>query len=198
MLLRILFGDLCGVFEQVEATTKRLEITDILKSFLLKLIKESPADLSPVIYLSLSRLCPTYEGLELGLGEALLIKTIAQSTGRTSANIKKDIEGLGDIGLVAEASRSNQTVMMKPKPLTVAKLFKTLREIATAQGQNATGKKIEKVKGLFVACQGSESKYLFRLLEGKLRIGLAEQTLLASLALAAAECIPIKIYHGIQ
>lgn len=46
---------------------------------------------------------------------------------------------------------------------------------------------MEKVQTLFSACQGSESKYLFRLLAGKLRIGLAEQSLLIALAQASAE-----------
>lgn len=183
----ITFEELCTVFEQVESTTKRLEITDMLRSFFMKLLKKSPDDLGKVVYLSLSRLGPTYEGLELGLGEALLIKAIATSTGRTTAKIKKEIEELGDIGLVAQNSRSSQTMMMKPKRLTVDRVFKTLKEIAMASGQNATGRKIEKVTSLFVACVGSEAKYLFRLLEGKLRIGLAEQTLLTALALASAE-----------
>ena len=46
---------------------------------------------------------------------------------------------------------------------------------------------MEKVKALFTACVGIESKFLFRLLAGKLRIGLAEQSLLIALAQASAE-----------
>jgi hypothetical protein len=41
-------------------------------------------------------------GLELGLGESLIIKAIAQSTGRTPASIKTDLRKVGDLGLVAE------------------------------------------------------------------------------------------------
>lgn len=199
------FKDLCAVFESIEATTKRLEITDLLKNFFLTIIKKSPEDLAKVVHISLSRLGPVYEGLELGLGEQLLIKAIALTTGRKTTKIKEEIENLGDIGLVAQSSRSNQSTMMKPKPLTVDRLYRVLTEIATASGQSATTKKLEKVQGLFVACQDHESKYLFRLLEGKLRIGLAEQTLLAALGLAAAEfhhqnndqCDPIAIIKGV-
>lgn len=165
----------------------------------LRLIRDAPDDLAKVVYLALSRLGPTYEGLELGLGEALLVKAIASTTGRAPQKIRQELSERGDLGLVAQASRANQTVMMKPRPLTVEHMFKVLKEIATASGLNATARKLERVQGLFVACQGAESKYLFRLLEGKLRIGLAEQTLLAAVAQAAAEhhgdtdCDPVAI-----
>lgn len=52
---------------------------------------------------------------------------------------------------------------------------------------------MEKVQALFTACQGVESKYLFRLLAGKLRIGLAEQSLLIALGQASAQ---LKPSHG--
>jgi DNA ligase-1 len=43
-------------------------------------------------------------GIELGIGESLIIKAIAQSTGRKSADIKADLLKVGDLGLVAEVS----------------------------------------------------------------------------------------------
>lgn len=130
---------------------------------------------------------PAYAGIELGLGETLLIKSIASATGSSIARTKQELEEKGDIGLVAESNRSNQRTMFQPRPLTVTGIFKVLREIAILSGHNAMGRKVEKVRALFVACQGSESKYLFRLLEGKLRVGLAEQSVLAALAHASAQ-----------
>lgn len=124
-----------------------------------------------------------------------MIKAIATATGCSTNKIKQDVEEKGDIGLAAEASRLNQRTMFQPKPLTIAAIFKTLHEIATMSGHNSTSRKIDKVRTLFVACQGSESKYLFRLLEGKLRIGLAEQSLLAALANASAECMLFCLSH---
>jgi len=50
----------------------------------------------------ITQLCPDYMGIELGIGESLIIKAIAQSTGRKPADIKADFLKVGDLGLVAE------------------------------------------------------------------------------------------------
>jgi hypothetical protein len=47
------------------------------------------------------QLCPDYIGIELGIGESLLIKAIGESTGRSLATIKADLRQEGDLGLVA-------------------------------------------------------------------------------------------------
>lgn len=181
----VMFSELCQVFERIEATSKRLEINDILTGYFADVMRDNPDDLVIIVHLCLSRLGPAYEGIELGLGETLLIKAIATATGSSIARIKAEVEEKGDIGLVAVSGRSNQRTMFTPKPLTVRAIHKVLHEISTTTGQNAMTRKVDKVRALFVACQGAESKYLFRLLEGKLRIGLAEQSVLAALAHAS-------------
>ncbi|KAK4780509.1 hypothetical protein SAY87_016615 [Trapa incisa] len=55
------------------------------------------------------------------MGEASIIKALAEVCRRTEAEIKKQYNDLGDLGLVAKASPSSQTMMSKPDPLTVAK-----------------------------------------------------------------------------
>lgn len=51
------------------------------------------------------------------------------------AQIKSDASAAGDLGIVAEQSKSTQRVMFKPAPLTVRGVFDKLKEIAQMSGQ---------------------------------------------------------------
>ncbi|XP_033118455.1 DNA ligase 1-like [Anneissia japonica] len=172
---------LARTFEQIEATTKRLKTIEILCNFLRSVIALTPEDLVKCIYLCLNKLAPAYEGLELGMGETILMRAIGQATGRSVDKMKAEVAEKGDLGIVAETSRSTQKMMFAPPKLTIQGVFAKLREIAAMTGNASQNRKTEKVKGMFVACRHSEARYLIRSLTGKLRIGLAEQSVLVAL-----------------
>lgn len=107
---------------------------EVLANFLRSVIVLSPNDLVACVYLSLNQLAPAYEGMELGIAETTLMKVIGQTTGRTMAQIKADAQSTGDLGIVAERSKSNQRMMFTPPPLTVEGVFTKLKEIAKMSG----------------------------------------------------------------
>jgi DNA ligase-1 len=45
------------------------------------------------------------------VGEGIIIKAIAQATGRAPEKVKSDIAIKGDVGLVAEASKGTQRTL---------------------------------------------------------------------------------------
>lgn len=66
------------------------------------------------------------------------MKAVAQSTGRSMSQIKADVQEVGDIGLVAEKSKSNQRMLFKPARLTVRGVFEKLKEIAKMTGHSVS------------------------------------------------------------
>uniref|UniRef100_UPI003AAB0FD0 DNA ligase 1 n=1 Tax=Centroberyx gerrardi TaxID=166262 RepID=UPI003AAB0FD0 len=174
-------------FEKIEEDSGRLRNIETLSNLLRSVLLLSPDDLLCCVYLCLNQLGPAYLGMELGVGETVLMKAVAQATGRQLDKIKAEAQEKGDLGLVAESSRSNQRMMFQPASLTAGGVFGKLKEIANMSGNSAMNKKIDIIKGLFVACRFSEARYIVRSLAGKLRIGLAEQSVLA--ALSQAVCL---------
>ncbi|KAF2199406.1 ATP-dependent DNA ligase [Delitschia confertaspora ATCC 74209] len=195
------YAALCTTFSKIEMTSKRLEILAHCSLFLRQVLRLTPGDLLPTIQLMVNKLAADYAGIELGIGESLIMKAIAESTGRSLAIIKEDQNKIGDLGLVAAKSRSNQPTMFKPKPLTVRGVHEGLMAIATTEGQGAQGRKVGAIKKLLSSADAhmagkgakgvdiekdkggpSEAKFIVRTLEGKLRLGLAERTVLVALA----------------
>lgn len=194
------YAALCTTFSKIEMTTKRLEIAAHCNRFLQQVLRLTPDDLLPTILLMINKLAADYSGIELGIGESLIMKAIGESTGRSLAVIKQDQNEIGDLGMVAAKSRSNQPTMFKPKALTVRGIHKSLIDIAIVEGHGSQGRKVDAIKKILSAAdansktgkvditkdQGgpSEAKFIVRTLEGKLRLGLAEKTVLVALAQA--------------
>nr|XP_060507588.1 DNA ligase 1 isoform X1 [Panthera onca] len=173
-------------FEKIEEVSARLRMVETLSNLLRSVVALSPPDLLPILYLSLNRLGPPQQGLELGVGDGVLLKAVAQATGRQLESVKAEAAEKGDVGLVAENSRSTQRLMLPPPALTAAGVFAKFRDIAGLAGSASTAKKIDVIKGLFVACRHSEARFIARALSGRLRLGLAEQSVLAALAQAVS------------
>ena len=195
------YAALCTTFSLIELTTKRLIISAHCSAFLRQVLRLTPDDLLPTIHLMINKLAPDYAGIELGIGESLIMKAIGETTGRSLQVIKADQNEIGDLGLVAAKSRSNQPTMFKPKALTVKGVRDGLMGIATVSGEGSQGRKVAGIKKLLSAADASlagkgskgvditkdkggasEAKFIVRFLEGKLRLGLAEKTVLVALS----------------
>ncbi|KAG2440908.1 hypothetical protein HXX76_003761 [Chlamydomonas incerta] len=178
----VLYSLLANTFEAIAGTTKRLEIVALLVSAFRAILATNPPDLLPAVYLCVNRVAPAHAGIELGIGEATLIKAMCEATGKNEASIKKSYEEHGDLGVVAVGARSTQRTMFAPPPLTIASVLKAFQNIAQVTGTKSGDQKRGMIVKLLVAAKGNEPGYVVRSLQAKLRIGLAEQSVLVALS----------------
>lgn len=180
------FSFLSSTFAEIEGTTKRIEIANFLTRALRTIIATTPEDLLPTVYLLAGRVAPSHAGVELGIGDAMLIKALAEATGRKESTIKADAAKAGDLSSIASSAVGKQSFLGKMAPNTIRSVFAKFREIAQTEGQKSQERKRALIGKLLGPCTkgSSEAGYIFRLLQGKLRIGLQEQGLLTALAQA--------------
>lgn len=183
---KILFVELCKVWEKISSTTKRLEIQSILSDFFKKVAKEDPESFSAIMFLSNASLYPEYYNLELGIGEHIIQIAISEATGLSVKTVKQKFSKSGDLGVIAMENRVNQLFISK-KQLTVQDVFDNMKKISKETGKSSTNSKKNLMLSLMNASSPLETKYLVRLFECQLKIGLALQTILISLSLAFDE-----------
>ena len=82
--------------------------------------------------------------------------------------------------------------MFQPAPMSVSSVFGKLKEISEFSGNKSMDQKVQKIQSMLVACKEAESRYLMRSLQGKLRIGMAEQSVLQALAHACVQTPPAQ------
>jgi DNA ligase-1 len=173
---------IADTYEKIESTTKRLEMTD----YLVDLLKQTPPNvIDKVAHLMVCELYPPYEGIELGIAEKLAIKAIAISTGKPEKTIQEDYKKTGDLGETAAKFLAQKTqATLAREPLTVEKVYNTFEKIAQATGPGAQENKIKLLCALLNEATPKEAKYITRMVTGRLRIGVADMTILDALAIA--------------
>ncbi len=180
------YAAIAETYSKIEATTKRLEMTD----YLVELFKKtSPDVIDKVIYLTQGKLYPDYMGIELGIAEKLAIKALSRTTGIGEAQIAELLKKHGDLGIVAENTirgRKQMTLFSfeEEEKLTVEKVYENFDKIARAEGEGSQEKKIQYLAELLNLASPLEAKYIIRTVEGKLRLGIADMTILDALSIA--------------
>ncbi|HVP27391.1 MAG TPA: ATP-dependent DNA ligase [Candidatus Bathyarchaeia archaeon] len=169
-------------YEKIEATTKRLEMTDLL----VDLLKSTPKEIiDKVVYLTQGRLYPDFVGLEIGVAERLAIKALVRASGRKESEIEADLKKSGDIGETTQSFiASKKQVTFQQQLLTVQKVYETLDKMAKSSGSGAVDLKTALLAGLLAAATPKEAKYIMRTVTGNLRLGIADMTVLDALAIA--------------
>ena len=176
------FSTLSEIFQRMEKTSKRIELTDIL----VELLKKTPKEILPnVVYLLQGIIRPNFEGVELGIAEKLAIHAISKSSGLSIKKIEDDYREGGDLGLTASniLKLKTQTTFTVEK-ITVERVYDTLFKIAKLEGKGSQDLKMKYISSMLNDATPIEAKFVIKILLGTLRLGVAENTVMDALAIA--------------
>ena len=178
------FGDLAEVFDRLEKTSSRLEMTDILAEFFRNV---KPEEIRKTIYFSVGRLHPDFVPLELGMADKLVLKAIASVSGRRSEEVEDLWTKTGDPGEVAEmliAKKKQMTLFSEP--LSFQNVIEGLTAIENASGKDSQDKKMKLLARMLHDSSPLEARYLCRIVTGRMRVGAGTMTAMDALASAFA------------
>lgn len=176
---------LSHAFALLSSTRSRLLIVTILTNLLRVLMLHDSESLLPAVYLVSNHIAPPYDGIELGLGGAIVNRAIRDVTGKTAGHLRVLWNKTGDPGDVAyEAKKDVKTLVGNRKPLEIVKLFQTLHNIAHISGPGSSAAKLSHVTKLLVAARGEENRFLVRTLHSHLRINAVRTTISAAISRA--------------
>ena len=176
------FSIIAEIFEKMEKTSKRTELTEIL----VELLQKTPKKIIPIIvYLLQGIIRPNFEGVELGIAEKLAIHAISKSSGLSIKKIEDDYRKVGDLGLTASniLKLKTQTTFTVEK-ITVERVYDTLFKIAKLEGKGSQDLKMKYISSMLNDATPVEAKFVMKILLGTLRLGVAENTVMDALAIA--------------
>ena len=175
------FSIIAEMFEKMEKTSSRIELTNIL----VELLKKTPKKIIPnVVYLLQGILRPNFEGVELGVAEKLAIRSISKSSGLPIKKIENDYKNCGNLGLTASniLKLKTQTTFTAEK-ITLERVYETLIKIANAEGKGSQDLKMKYISSLLNDATPIEAKFVLNILLGTLRLGIAENTVMDALSI---------------
>lgn len=168
--------------EKLERTSSRLEMMEILASLFKKTDK---SEIRKTIYLLQGSVAPPFRGIEIGLGEKMVISALAIATGYTKDFLEEQYKEIGEIGKLAEEFvAKKKQISLFQQELTVTKVYDIFYKIATLEGEGSQDLKLKYMAELLNNAIPKEARYLVRIPLGRLRLGIGDPTILEALSIA--------------
>ncbi len=171
-------SELADVFARLEAGGRRLGAVRVVADLF---ARATAAERAPIVYLLQGQLRPPYEGVELGVGERLLLRVIARAYEASDATVARLFRQAGDLGLVAEALAGASG----RGRLSVRQAYAALQEVAGTAGAGAVERKTRLLVALLRGASPREARYLVRIVQGRLRLGIGDATIIEATAAGA-------------
>ncbi|KAI3883114.1 hypothetical protein MKX03_012514 [Papaver bracteatum] len=181
------FMFLARAFDLISVESAKNVKINILCNVFRTVIATTPGDLVSFVYLNACKIYAAHDGIELGISKATILESLCEAYGKSKVDREKALKCDEDLALVIKKGRSSQPTLGGFAPLTADKVLNTFRELSKDSGKKSQERKRkDHVNPLLGAACDCEAFYIIRLLQSKLKIGMAEQTVLEALARAAA------------
>lgn len=176
------FARLARLGEELEATNKRLELTDLLAAFLREL---EPTEVRAAVRLTIGQVFPEWDdrSLNISVGAAMsAIDELVDATDDVQARIAGEAVDPGHRAyLLLEQARKAPP---QPPPLTILDVFHSFEEIAETSGRGSRAQKEALVRALVARATAVEAKYLVRIIFQEMRHGVSEGVMMNGIAKA--------------
>ncbi len=172
---KVTFDQVSNVFNTLEGTSSRNEMTQILADFFKDLKLKEAQILS---YLVVGRVAPSFVRSEFNYSEKSFLSLLNKLLKSKSLEVdsKEKREELGDIGDTLEYY--SRELGQKTGKLSLVQIYKILWQIVNAKGTGSIEVKNRIITETLKQLSPLEAKYFSRIVCGSLRFGLSSKTLL--------------------
>jgi DNA ligase-1 len=178
----MLFMDFSRACEQLEGTSGRLDMIDIISRILPTL---SPEELPVFVRFVMGRIFADWSSKKLGIGPSLLYEAIGYVAGLKKEEVIEKINATGDAGrAVEELLLSKSQTTFFHEELDLVRVYTELITIAEMEGKKSQREKLLAVRRLLGNSHPLEGRYLTRIMLEELRIGVGEGSVRDAIAKA--------------
>jgi len=174
------FVEIC---ENIRSTNSKNAKVSILSEYLAGLDEDS----LPIAVLFLSgRIFPRGSKLNVNVGFSTIMQSLSEIAMLDAGEIQQIYLAHGDIGALSEyaVSKKHMISLFQQQQLTLSFVYNQLKKIADTVGPGAGKNKTKILTGLLINILPLEAKYLIKIINGEMRIGLVEG--LVEIAIAKA------------
>jgi DNA ligase 1 len=162
-----------NICEKIRETTSKNMKVNFLSGYLSSLNYES----LPIAVLFLSnRIFPLGSKFTLNIGFSTIMQTLSEISILDQNLIQQIYLQYGDMGALSEyaVSKKHTVSLFQQQALTLSSISDQFKKIADTIGYGSSKDKKNILKGLFLNSSPLEAKYLTKIINGEMRIGLTE------------------------
>ncbi|MGC2484123.1 MAG: ATP-dependent DNA ligase [Nitrososphaeraceae archaeon] len=167
------FSHFVHLCEKILGTTSKNMKVNFLSEYLSSLNDES---LSVAVLFLSNRIFPLGSKSAVNIGYSTIMRTLSEISTLDQNKIQQIYLKYGDMGALSEyaISKMHTVSLFQHRALTLLSVHDRFRRIADTIGYNSGKSKRNLLKGLFLNSSPLEAKYLTKMINGEMRIGLTE------------------------